>query len=434
MILRNGKRIDGTSIDTLPIGTLSPFLGLTAPEGYLLCQGQKVSKTRYKQLYEICGDLFGTSTDTEFYLPDLRGKTLVGYNSNNSSMNTIGKLLGSESHTHTTGNHTLTVDEMPSHTHGVAFDQSEYSGIEWLKTGGNSGGPYWNIGSYVIENGGSQAHNHGDTGSASNYQPSFITNWIVKAERVSYTSATVYNGLDSDSETNALSAKQGKVLNAKFDNYTKTSNLATVATSGSYSDLSNKPTIPSVVNNLTSTSTASALSAAQGKKLNEKTDPHFTEIYSTTIKSASLLTQGYNSSNYMPATLRNKIGTGNDMYEYYGGIMIPNIEKYSVLIVELNCGGHTSGSSSQFAGGICLYDYASAQWDSEYGDDWQNNILPPITDNYWKGVMTKIIYVGERTGSYVVGSVWKTYRGDDFEWNSGFGERGSTMRVVGFLR
>lgn len=45
------------------------------------------------------------------------------------------------------------------------------------------------------------------------------------------------------------------------------SSLATVATSGSYNDLSDKPTIPSVVNNLTSDSTTDALSAAQGKAL-----------------------------------------------------------------------------------------------------------------------------------------------------------------------
>lgn len=74
----------------------------------------------------------------------------------------------------------------------------------------------------------------------------------------------VENNLTSTSTTNALSAAQGKVLNDKF------SNLATVATSGSYNDLSNKPTIPSVINNLTSTSTTSALSANQGKVLNDK--------------------------------------------------------------------------------------------------------------------------------------------------------------------
>ena len=54
--------------------------------------------------------------------------------------------------------------------------------------------------------------------------------------------------------------------------YVKSASLATVATSGSYNDLSNKPTIPWVINNLTSTSTTDALSAAQGKALKDALD------------------------------------------------------------------------------------------------------------------------------------------------------------------
>lgn len=54
--------------------------------------------------------------------------------------------------------------------------------------------------------------------------------------------------------------------------YVKSASLATVATSGSYNDLSNKPTIPWVINNLTSTSTTDALSAYQGKVLKDALD------------------------------------------------------------------------------------------------------------------------------------------------------------------
>ena len=116
MILKNNKRIDGCS-DTVPIGTLNSFLGLTAPYGYLICQGQKVSKTTYKELYKICGDTFGQSTDTEFYLPDLRGQTIAGYKEGDTTFGTLGGLIGSLTHLHSTGNHTLTVDEMPKHAH-----------------------------------------------------------------------------------------------------------------------------------------------------------------------------------------------------------------------------------------------------------------------------------------------------------------------------
>ena len=92
---------------------------------------------------------------------------------------------------------------------------------------------------------------------------------------------TIYDGLDSTSKDIALSANQGRYLKSLIDNidvgnvdlsnyYTKTqvddliddvnptwSNIsgkptfATVATSGSYNDLSNKPTIPSNTNQLT---------------------------------------------------------------------------------------------------------------------------------------------------------------------------------------
>lgn len=221
MILKNGKRIDGCS-DTVPIGVLSPFLGLTPPNGYLVCQGQLVSKTIYPELYSICGNLFGTATETHFYLPDLRGKTVVGYNSSDTSMNTIGKLLGSATHTHATGNHTLTIAEMPEHTHSnlivdvtkLAYDNQFSSGTN--KGGlGSSGNPSGhNI--YTDVKGESQAHNHGDTSSATNYQPSLTANWIVKAAMLIPDYFIVENTLESDNTQNALSAAQGKVLNSKI--------------------------------------------------------------------------------------------------------------------------------------------------------------------------------------------------------------------------
>lgn len=196
MILKNGKRIDGCS-DTLPIGTVQPFLGLTPPKGYLLCQGQAVNKITYSELYEICGDTFGQSTETEFYLPDLRGKTIAGYNESDISMNTIGKLLGQKTHVHTTGNHTLTVDEMPAHKHNFRSipgssggDLGDYT-LEYLLEEGDAypghpgvatSGDWGSYGTlWITETGGSQAHNHGDTGEASNYQPTIVMNWIVKA-------------------------------------------------------------------------------------------------------------------------------------------------------------------------------------------------------------------------------------------------------------
>lgn len=245
MILKNGKRIDGCS-DTVPIGTLNPFLGSTAPYGYLICQGQKVSKTTYKELYEICGDTFGQSTDTEFYLPDLRGQTIAGYKEGDSTFGTLGGLIGSLTHLHSTGNHTLTIDEMPTHYHRTEFswDNSAASGGDWgyvVKThrdGRTNGDSEERVG-------GSQPHNHGNTSSTSSVQPTIILNWIVKAFQLMPNQSYVENNLESNSTINSLSAAKGKELNDKIINLSK------VAVSGSYNDLINKPTRVDYTNQIT---------------------------------------------------------------------------------------------------------------------------------------------------------------------------------------
>lgn len=51
----------------------------------------------------------------------------------------------------------------------------------------------------------------------------------------------IINDLTSTSSTDALSANQGYILNAKFNNYALKSALSSVATSGDYNDLVNQP-------------------------------------------------------------------------------------------------------------------------------------------------------------------------------------------------
>ena len=256
MILQNGKRIDGCS-DTVPVGTLQPYLGLVPPKGYLVCQGQLVSKITYSKLYEICGDTFGTSTETHFYLPDLRGKTLAGYDENDTTMNTIGKLLGqkththtSAAHTHTTGNHTLTVAEMPSHRHSIdtyigmvtstdafGLNDSSFDGLvgsDVMADGINSTiAPSSKTSTIIGTTGGNGAHSHGNTGSTTpndtgantNYQPTITVNWIVKAVMLIPDYIIVEDKLTSDSTVDALSARQGKILNEKFTDYATKSEM-----------------------------------------------------------------------------------------------------------------------------------------------------------------------------------------------------------------
>lgn len=64
----------------------------------------------------------------------------------------------------------------------------------------------------------------------------------------------IVNNVTSTDADKPLSAYQGYILFNKFNNYTPSASLATVATSGSYNDLINKPTIPSKTSDLTNDS------------------------------------------------------------------------------------------------------------------------------------------------------------------------------------
>lgn len=57
----------------------------------------------------------------------------------------------------TSKSHKIPLSSMPSHNHVVKFDQSANGGTTWLKTGGNSGGPFYSAG-YVENAGGGQAY------------------------------------------------------------------------------------------------------------------------------------------------------------------------------------------------------------------------------------------------------------------------------------
>lgn len=83
-------------------------------DGWLVCDGRSVSRSNYKELYDVVGTSFGTPANSNiFVLPDLRGKVFgsVGQGSNLTNR-TLGGLVGEEAHV-------LTSSEMPSHTHSA---------------------------------------------------------------------------------------------------------------------------------------------------------------------------------------------------------------------------------------------------------------------------------------------------------------------------
>jgi microcystin-dependent protein len=114
----------GSAALTLPSGIINPFAGTTAPDGWLLCFGQAISRTVYSDLFIALSTTYniGGEAGTDFRIPDLRGRVLAGKDNMGgtaaniltatvlSAANTLGATGGTQTHT-------LTEAQMPVHTH-----------------------------------------------------------------------------------------------------------------------------------------------------------------------------------------------------------------------------------------------------------------------------------------------------------------------------
>ena len=92
-LLKVSKASLQANLPSMPIGAIIPFAGLTAPAGYLLCDGAEVSKTTYQALYAVIQDTYIRDTALEplvgygtFRLPDMRGRFALGKDSMNNGI------------------------------------------------------------------------------------------------------------------------------------------------------------------------------------------------------------------------------------------------------------------------------------------------------------------------------------------------------------
>ncbi len=93
----------------VPAGVMVPFAGSSAPSGWLLCNGQAVSRTTYASLFAAIGTLYGPGDGiATFNLPTMNDRVPVGI----SDTIPIASTGGAKTHT-------LATTEIPGHTHQV---------------------------------------------------------------------------------------------------------------------------------------------------------------------------------------------------------------------------------------------------------------------------------------------------------------------------
>lgn len=109
-------------LTSVPVGIYLPFGGTNIPEGWLLCNGQAVSRATYADLFAVIGTAYGNGDGlTTFNVPDLReavpkGAGLTGKSNNHLDADglAVGEFLD---------------DRIQEHVHGTPFSSPQGGGI-----------------------------------------------------------------------------------------------------------------------------------------------------------------------------------------------------------------------------------------------------------------------------------------------------------------
>lgn len=93
------------------LGVIKIFAGNFAPRGWQLCNGQLISIAQYTAVFSILGTTYGGDGRTTFALPDLRGRTPIGWGQGPGLSNyNLGQVSGTE-------NISILISNMPAHNH-----------------------------------------------------------------------------------------------------------------------------------------------------------------------------------------------------------------------------------------------------------------------------------------------------------------------------
>ena len=115
-----------------PVGMVVPYAGASAPSGWLLCDGQAVSRTAYSALFQVIGGAYGWGDHVNtFNVPDLRECSPIGVGKREGGVSThetytLGQFKDDrfEEHRHscssTSSNHTHNFTTSASHGHAIA--------------------------------------------------------------------------------------------------------------------------------------------------------------------------------------------------------------------------------------------------------------------------------------------------------------------------
>jgi len=172
-------------VDTLlPTGSVTMTADSVAPIGWMLCQGQAISRYVYKDLYAVLGVKYGAGdASTTFNIPDMRNRHPAAYYASDTGYDTIGQAGGATDVTITQAQFPAASGSFVFHGGGsrtslasayggtgatsVSTGVAAYGNPQYPQTGASS------CGIATISYGGTG-------GSHSNVQPSIAMHFVIK--------------------------------------------------------------------------------------------------------------------------------------------------------------------------------------------------------------------------------------------------------------
>lgn len=123
-------------------GTVLPFATTNPPTGWLECDGRALSRTTYTNLFINIGTSFGTTHATNFFIPDLRGTFVRGWDHGRGyDPDRLSRTF------QTTGGNTgdkvgsIQGDTYTSHNHLIYHNEGDRSGDVWKTEGTGNEAP-----------------------------------------------------------------------------------------------------------------------------------------------------------------------------------------------------------------------------------------------------------------------------------------------------
>lgn len=135
----------------IPIGTLLPYAGATAPYGFLLCDGSEVERAKYPDLYNVIGTTYNGSSAligvNTYRVPDMRGRFALGKDNMDNGFtvpvstggyvdagggtagrvpDTKAQILGQNAGQSSV---TLTLANLPDHSHTLSSSRQDYAAV-----------------------------------------------------------------------------------------------------------------------------------------------------------------------------------------------------------------------------------------------------------------------------------------------------------------